>query len=294
MTLFPLEERSLARSRGLDVVLPDKKVAIVAERLGDGRDSGNSSAGEWGGGAEGRGEKAKVEGGVPVSIYVNYPGERKSHDRPGASSGKVGKLASSRAKRRWSRGIKAVINYAITRCYLKIKTVFFASMRLTDSHIALSVQSLSFLSLLSFSIAFIFLSVSLSFSLPLSLFYLFRPILHSCQFSSGESFWILLAAKDARLSFRRLILLLSPRVSSHLSVFSLSRGTLAGLFVTPVFSGIPDLELIFVGRKLCRSHPWINFAPSTNHCRTIRPCSLSLSVFFVFFALRLHCEYMSA
>lgn len=91
----------------------------------------------------GRGEgergSAKVGGGVPVSIYVNYPGERKSHDRPGASSGKVGKLASSRAKRRW---IKAVINYAITRCYLKIKTVFFASMRLTDSHIALTVQSL--------------------------------------------------------------------------------------------------------------------------------------------------------
>lgn len=55
MTLFPLEERSLARSRGLDVVLPDKKVAIVAERLGNGRDSGNSSAEERGGRGEGEG-----------------------------------------------------------------------------------------------------------------------------------------------------------------------------------------------------------------------------------------------
>lgn len=256
MTLFPLEERSLAPSRVLDVVLPDKKVAIVAERLADGRDSGNRSAGERrmvdGGGRKGRG-KAKVEGGVPVSIYVNYSGERKSHDRPGASSGKVGKLASSCAKRRWSRGIKAVINYAITRCYLKIKTVFFVSMRLTDSHIALAMQSFSFLSLLSFSIAFIFFSLSLFF-LFLSFFFLSFSLYS--PFLSISKWRILLdsaGCKGCASSFRRLIL--SPRVSPHLSVFSLSRSTLAGLFVTPVFSGIPDLELIFVGRKLCRSHP---------------------------------------
>lgn len=68
--------------------------------------------------------------------------------------------------------------------------------------------------------------------------------------------------------FRRLILpsFLSLPPFLFLSFFSffsrlrfsaLSRGprTPAGLFVTPVFPGIPDLELIFVGRKLCRSHP---------------------------------------
>jgi len=55
-----------------------------------------------------------------------------NHDRPGARIGKVGKLVRSLARDDVGRGIKAVINYAITRSYLKIKTVFLASMRLTD------------------------------------------------------------------------------------------------------------------------------------------------------------------
>ena len=74
----------------------------------------------------------------------------------------------------------------------------------------------------------------------------------------------------------------------------------AGLFVTPVFPGIPDLELIFVGRKLCRSHSWINFAPSTNHRRTralsffppfLLSLSLSLSLYLPSFirSLRYYC-----
>jgi len=53
-----------------------------------------------------------------------------NHDRPGARAGKVGKLLRSLARDDVGRGIKAVINYAITRSYLKIKTVFLTSMRL--------------------------------------------------------------------------------------------------------------------------------------------------------------------
>lgn len=242
MTLFPLEERTLARSRGLDVALSDKKVAIVDERLG-GRQWKQLCR------RVGGGEEAKVGDGTPVSIYVNYPGERKSHDRPGASSGKVGKLASSRAKRCWPLGIKAVINYAITRCYLKIKTVFFASMRLTDSHIALPCN-LSFLSRLFFSFAF---SPFLFLVLFFSVLYLSRLILHSCQFSNGESygFYCKGCASSLFADSSCFSLLQSSPV---FSVFSLSCGISAGLFVAPVFSGIPDLELIFVDRKLCRSH----------------------------------------
>lgn len=144
-----------------------------------------------------RGGEAKVGDGVPVSIYVNYPGERKSHDRPGASSGKVGKLASSRAKRCWPLGIKAVINYAITRCYLKIKTVFFASMRLTDSHIALPCN-LSFLSRLFFPFAFPFLSFSFLFSSSLfSIFLVLFSTLVNFQVANPSDS----IAKDARLLF---------------------------------------------------------------------------------------------
>lgn len=86
---------------------------------------------------------------------------------PGRQS--VGKLPPSLLRDDVGRGIKAVINYAITRFYLKIKTVFFASMRLTDSHIALT--SSCFL-LLHSLISFVF----------------FRSIFHSSRFSSGKSF----------------------------------------------------------------------------------------------------------
>lgn len=60
MTLFPLEERSLARSQGLDVVLSDKEVAIVNERGWATVDSGNSSVGE--GRERGRRKQKSTEG----------------------------------------------------------------------------------------------------------------------------------------------------------------------------------------------------------------------------------------
>lgn len=136
-------------------------------------------------------------------------------------------------------------------------------MRLTDSHIALTSPSFS-------RFLFFFLSRSLLLS---SSFY----------FPLAPDFRVANPTADcegcASLPFRRLILLLPPSTSSRSYASSLSYGPRipAGLFVTPVFRGILDLELIFVGRKLCRSHPWINFAPSTNHRRTITLLSLSLS-----------------
>lgn len=74
-----------------------------------------------------------------------------NHDRPGAQAGKVGKLLPFLARDDVGRGIKAVINYAITRFYLKIKTVFFASMRLTDCH----YSAVSLLLFSSFSLYFL-------------------------------------------------------------------------------------------------------------------------------------------
>lgn len=68
MTLFPLEERSLARSRGLDVLLPDKKVAIMAERAWATVDSGNSGAGEEGEG--GRREGKRKSRGWRTGLYL--------------------------------------------------------------------------------------------------------------------------------------------------------------------------------------------------------------------------------
>lgn len=170
-----------------------------------------------------RGREAKVGDGVPVSIYVNYPGERKSHDRPGASSAKVGKLASSRAKRCWPLGIKAVINYAITWCYLKIKTVFFASIRglPTATLLYRAISLVPFSPLLPIRLSF---CLCLFLILLFSLLYLSRPILHSCQFSNGESFGFY--CKGSRAFF-------SPtHPASFSSVFSLSRGTPAGPFLT--------------------------------------------------------------
>lgn len=83
-------------------------------------------------------------------------------------AGKVGKLPLSRARDDVGRGIKAVINYAITRSYLKIKTVFFASMRLTDSHAALTSPSflLRLPSFLPFFLPQSLPLVSLSFRFP--------------------------------------------------------------------------------------------------------------------------------
>lgn len=134
---------------------------------------GNSSSGQ-----ESRGGEWYE---APVSIYVNYRGERKSRSprcRP-AKQVSYPRLARDDV----GRGIKAVINYAITRSYLKIKTVFFASMRLTDSHIALTSLSI---------LVFVFFSLSRFFYFSRSIFYLRR-------FSSGKSFWVPFSAKDARL-----------------------------------------------------------------------------------------------
>lgn len=143
-------------------------------------------------------------------------------------------------------------------------------MRLTDSHIALTSPPFSHL---------------FCFSRSLS-----RFVFDSRRFSSGKSFWVLLAAKDPRLHLFADSSYFSPlQPPSRSYASSLSRGPRipAGLFVTPVFPGIPDLELIFVGRKLCRSHPWINFAPSTNHRRTIMPRTL----FFSFSLIHSLCYY---
>lgn len=117
------------------------------------------------------------------------------------------------------------------------------------------------------------------------------------DFSIDSFFGILLAPKACRLilcshhsqlpllsSFSRIV----PVVwfyflgsTDSRPIYYLSGGTVrAALFVTPVFPGIPDLELIFVGRKLCRSHPWINFAPFTNHRRPIMSLSFLLSPSF--------------
>lgn len=95
-----------------------------------------------------------------------------NHDRPGARPGKVGKLprlarACARARDDVGRGIKAVINYAITRSYLKIKTVFFASMRLTDCHVALTALFLVLLPLCLIPTAFA-VSLLLPPSFPVS------------------------------------------------------------------------------------------------------------------------------
>jgi len=166
-----------------------------------------------------------------------------NHDRPGARAGKVGKLLRSLARDDVGRGIKAVINYAITRSYLKIKTVFLTSMRLTDDscHRFLAAVAPLSSSRVSFHVSLAQLSVFADFQ--------------------GSANPIVGCAKDARL--RISLFLARARAPGHPGFssifdplhFSLSRGPHAGLFVTPVFPGISDLELIFVGRKLCRSHP---------------------------------------
>lgn len=207
-----------------------------------------------------------------------------NHDRPGARPGKVGKLPRlaracllARARDNVGRGIKAVINYAITRSYLKIKTVFFASMRLTDCHVALTALFLVLLPLCLIPSVFVvslllppsfafFLSHSSLFPFP-SFYLPFSPIFK----------WQILRVSPAAKEMRHLHLFadsshpIPPPPSPPTFCLSFSRSsasfrsfasplscgprTPAGLFVTPVFPGIPDLELIFVGRKLCRSHP---------------------------------------
>lgn len=65
--LPPFAERSLARSRGLDVVRPDKEAMTMDggwATVDKGNSSGEQERGGW------------YE--APVSIYVNYRGERKS------------------------------------------------------------------------------------------------------------------------------------------------------------------------------------------------------------------------
>lgn len=132
-------------------------------------------------------------------------------------AGEVGKLPRRLARDDVGRGIKAVINYAITRSYLKIKTVFFASMRLTDSHIALTSPS--------FSRLFFFFSLSRFFCLlPPSIF-------HSRRFSSGKSYcW--LRRMHGSLPFRRLTLLFSP--STPRPALTLPRYLMGRVFL-PVF-----------------------------------------------------------
>lgn len=190
-------------------------------------DKGNSSGGQKSGG--GRWYEA------PVSIYVNYRGERKSRSprcRP-AKQVSYPRLARDDV----GRGIKAVINYAITRFYLKIKTVFFASMRLTDSHIALT--SPSFSHLLFFS--------------PGRFFCLSRSIFHSRRFSSGKSFWVLLAAKDARLHLfadSSYFSLLQPRPPSTLPRYLMGRVFLPVFLLHP-FSQASLIQSSFSSAESC-------------------------------------------
>ena len=96
---------------------------------------------------KGRGRRERRVSWGPVSIYVNYRGGRKSRS-PRCSVGKVGKgwLAFPEPTR--ARWIKAVINYAIIQTTLppyvfEIKTVFFASMRITLSPSSSSSSSWS-------------------------------------------------------------------------------------------------------------------------------------------------------
>lgn len=201
---------------------------------------------------------------APVSIYVNYRGGRKSRSprcRP-AKQVSYPRLARDDV----GRGIKAVINYAITRSYLKIKTVFFASMRLTDSHIALTSLSFSHL-----------------FFSPGRFFCLSRSIFHLRRFSSGKSFWVLLAAKDARLHLfadSSYFSLLQPRPSPTLPRYLMGRVFLPVFLLHP-FSQASLIQSSFSSAESCAVlTPESTLRPPQI---TVEPLRFVLPFFFSFF-----------
>lgn len=186
---------------------------------------------------------------------------------PGRQSRQVTPRLLSLLRDDAGRGIKAVINYAITRFYLKIKTVFFASMRLTDSHIALtSSRDLLFHSLASF------------------VFFALFSIRADCQVANPLASAGCEGCAISIFSPARRPISSPPRPSLAPPLPPLSRRprTLAGLFVTLVFPGHSWFRAHFRRPKavpfsplnqLCALHK----SPSNHYTSLSLSISLSLS-----------------